>query len=454
MIKMNIWRGFITSGEFDGAVLQYRTNNNENWKNIGDVGDGINWYNAKQLAGSPGGSGIGWGKIQDTTWKECRHTLDSLVGKTNVRFRIAYGATSLYIARDGFAFDNVWVGERTKKILIEQFTNAGDTACLTPNKDFNQLVNENNFDVIDLQYHLGYPKDDPFYLLNPVVADSRDSYYGVGQVPYAIIDGGRGFNPYYKFDFKLRNLKQDNINLAVLGDNKFEINLGSRFINDVLNINVELKALISIEQRMLFLHVAVVESEINGVVGGNGENVFKSVVMDLIPSPAGTYFDQSWDAGSTESVTLDWDTINVFDQDKIRVVAYVQDEQTLEVYQVATSNPNASAPLGDNSSESNFNPGAFKAEGETNMDITSSFIIYPNPAEQNTSIQFKTPLDQDILINIFDNTGRIVKQEKMNKKELAKNISLTGLDAGIYMVKIENNDAIIGIQRLIVGTNE
>ncbi|MBA7583092.1 hypothetical protein ES708_25030 [subsurface metagenome] len=168
MIKMDIWRAFsLALPPVDGSVLQYTLDNGKDWFEIGGLDDGIKWYNGYSIQGIPGGQGLGWTNKNDANWVECIHKLDVLEDESLVRFRIAYGAPDGYILeRDGFAFDNIWIGERSKKVLIEHFTNTADTFFKRINEEFNDLINSNGEDIIDIQYHLGHPVEDTFYILN------------------------------------------------------------------------------------------------------------------------------------------------------------------------------------------------------------------------------------------------------------------------------------------------
>ena len=54
MMSLNYWSH--SQENFDGAVVQYSTNGGATWKTIGDAEKrGINWYNSKNIPGSPGG---------------------------------------------------------------------------------------------------------------------------------------------------------------------------------------------------------------------------------------------------------------------------------------------------------------------------------------------------------------------------------------------------------------
>lgn len=73
--------------------------------------------------------------------------------------------------------------------------------------------------------------------------------------------------------------------------------------------------------------------------------------------------------------------------------------------------------------------------------ISSTISLYPNP----TSGSFLLNTSENVNITMFDITGRMVKQLKYTNQA----VSVEGLNAGIYVVQIENNGAIT-TQKLIV----
>ena len=141
--------------KYDGAVLQYSTNNGSTWTNVGAYGDptdcmDTNWYNYNSITNletytgvvAPYGSNTyqalssnkqGWcGNIQasyaDTTgvststcqgghglghWTTAKHCMPYLAGKPQVLFRFAFGAGTSCNNFNGFAFDSVAIGEGT-----------------------------------------------------------------------------------------------------------------------------------------------------------------------------------------------------------------------------------------------------------------------------------------------------------------------------------------------------
>jgi VCBS repeat-containing protein len=437
MIKMKIWRAFTDAPNIDGAVLQYSTDNGLNWKEIGQNDDGIYWYNnSKEIEGGPGDQDNGWTgqgtDRQDKLWVESRHALDMLIGKSRVKFRIAYGAPKYSFERDGFAFDDIWIGERSKKVLMEHFTNAGSEICKAADSILNQVADKHAIDVIDLQYHMDGPGIDTFNILNPFPSFSKSIYYDLPDVPYAVMNGG--MNGSDLFDFNNNTPEENDIILSVLNDNKFYVRGNALYAGDVLSIGIDIEALEEVSQRPITVHVAIIENEIKGITSDNGQTVFKSVVRDLISSEP---FNHNWVANTTkEHIDLDWDIVNIFNREELRIVTYLQDEITHEIYQASIDNPNVETGI-----------------KETFTKTGRNFFIYPNPTIGRTSIQWKNPLENNIRMEITDNLGRLVWQGTMSAGEQVNTISLEGLDAGTYTFRAILNNKSFESQKIILLSN-
>ncbi|MGD2033752.1 MAG: T9SS type A sorting domain-containing protein [Bacteroidales bacterium] len=435
MIKMNIWREF---SPVDGAVLQYTLDNGENWFEVGALDDGINWYNEYGIQGIPGGQGLGWSDEHDGNWVEARHKLDVLEDESIVRFRIAYGAPDgIGLARDGFAFDNIWIGERTKKVLVEHFTNAGDTLCRSDiNEKFNDLINSNMEDIIDIQYHLGYPGPDTFNTLNPWPPNAREYYYSLPGIPYGIIDGGRNGLPAYLVNYCEEDLEQLDITLAVLKDNRFNLKVNTTVGDNSLTIDVEVEALAEISGKTLTLQVAILERLIKDVVGASGETRFESVLRDMVPSEQGTSYNRSWSVNDKEYESFDWYYQDVFDEEELRVVVFIQDDATREVYQAEIDNP--------------FVVTSLEEEQAENAD---QLFLYPNPAVDHTMIMFEEPLVSEAILQLTDNTGRLVYNKKLNRGIQHVDLPLRGMDSGLYIVRLLYEETFYMEKLILIDNN-
>ena len=65
--------------------------------------------------------------------------------------------------------------------------------------------------------------------------------------------------------------------------------------------------------------------------------------------------------------------------------------------------------------------------------------IYPNPFKESFTIGFESgDRFKDVVVNVFDNTGRLVlqQQEALGSAYLRKDISMSGFDTGVYYVQL------------------
>ncbi|MBN2212750.1 MAG: T9SS type A sorting domain-containing protein [Bacteroidales bacterium] len=430
MIKMDIWRIF--DQRRDGAVLQYRTNNEDEWHNIGDIDDGISWYNDYSIQGKPGGQSIGWSYMVDNKWTEAKHHLNDLAGLTDVQFRIAYGSNGTGTTNEGLAVDNIGICKRDKIVLLEHFTSSSDTVSKNANELVRAAITELNGDVVDIQYHTGYAGDDPMYLHNPVIVDERVFYYGLLDVPYTYLDGG--YTGSYRYDYKLNSLETNDINLQSLADPMFRIDLNTEIADNSINISATLIAERAIAPGELTLHTVIIEREITGIEGSNGEKLFRNVVKAMLPNAGGTYIFKGWNAGSTEMTNHSWNFSNVFDVDELRVVVYVQDEATREIYQAAVDKFDFVSAAGD--------------EYATYQEFKC--MAYPNPASGHVYLRFNQPLTSGMKMDLFDNMGRLLESKMIEPYTEEYLIDTYQYIKGVYFVRISNNTGINEIIKILV----
>ncbi|MBL7773156.1 MAG: gliding motility-associated C-terminal domain-containing protein [Chitinophagaceae bacterium] len=127
-VKFKIyWDGENT---YDGTVFQYSLNNGATWNNVGSYLDPTdclnqNWYNQSNIVNlnTLASPKHGWaGTVLPTQgscvggsgsagWVTASHCMNYLAGEPNVMFRFAFGAGSNCNDFDGFAFDDITIGE-------------------------------------------------------------------------------------------------------------------------------------------------------------------------------------------------------------------------------------------------------------------------------------------------------------------------------------------------------
>ncbi len=78
---------------------------------------------------------------------------------------------------------------------------------------------------------------------------------------------------------------------------------------------------------------------------------------------------------------------------------------------------------------------------------TTTFEIYPNPAEETITIEFNVYPNDNSFAEIFSVDGKLIQRFPILKKTTEINIS--SLHSGVYIIKISGNDG-IGIKKLII----
>ena len=141
---------------YDGASLQYSTNNGTTWTTVGAFGDPVNcmtqnWYtktNITYLAWVTPSNKNGWsGNSQSTSgscqggngsagWVTAKHCLNGLAGQSNVIFRFTFGSGSTCNNFDGFAIDDFTIDNAPANAPALTYTCNSFTAinppCPTP----------------------------------------------------------------------------------------------------------------------------------------------------------------------------------------------------------------------------------------------------------------------------------------------------------------------------------
>jgi gliding motility-associated-like protein len=115
-----------TEGKYDGANLQYSTDNGANWQLLGNINENNNcltenWFNAISVL-SLGNQDAWSGNIQSSTrgcfisggsagWVTAKHDIPNLAGNPNVMFRFVFASSASCNDFDGFAVDDFTIEE-------------------------------------------------------------------------------------------------------------------------------------------------------------------------------------------------------------------------------------------------------------------------------------------------------------------------------------------------------
>ncbi|MCK5136027.1 MAG: T9SS type A sorting domain-containing protein [Bacteroidales bacterium] len=434
LIQLDVMKSFVP-GE-DGAVLQYQEFVSEEWKIVGNVGEGINWYNETGISNEPGGSSFGWGLDPfnpDTDWVNAGHDLHMLAGNHHVKFRvtIATGGTQ-EIGNQGFAFDNVFIGERIRRSVLEHFTNSADAASREADGVVDTFAMDQSGKVIDLQYHMDYPGYDPMNANNPYPASTRSFQNGVPGVPYAVLNGGTQPDHRYDFSDPSNEPDEETLKKASLEIPLFEVVLTVDWRESSLETTARVTCMVDTFASYLDLYVAVIESSVTAYTGLNQDTMFRNVVLDMLPTPAGKLLGNEWYNGKTDSRTYTWDyAAYVEDIEDLAVVAFVKVRDNGPILQVASNYLTPQVGIPDRRKE----PG--------------SLVIYPNPAVDHLYVNFGSQNENEGQLMIMDLSGKVVLTMDVQPGYSIHQLDVSNLSQGMYMIYWFESGVLRGRNKLV-----
>lgn len=231
-----------------------------------------------------------------------------------------------------------------KQSLVERFTNASCVPCAQMNAAWYTATSQdyvNSGLISHLVYNVWWPgPGDPMYLLNVSDNTTRTNYYGCNYVPWIDINGTQISETQGAFTSAIANGNNQfapfkiEISQGVISNNLIEI--GVKIIRDPNDVttfgSVKLK-------------VALTEKTVaySNPPGGNGESVFYSICRKMMPNGVGSTFTIP-NPGDSTMVSLQYvptaSFLQLVNMDSLRVVAFIQDDNTRQIYQSTMHNVN------------------------------------------------------------------------------------------------------------------
>jgi len=436
----------------DGAVIQYSTSTIDslpNWTVLGGVNTGLNWYDVDNLVSQPGKQsgfeGFGWTEVNVAGWKVARHKLDELIGEPKVRFRIAFALSPGSISNDGFAFDDFFIGERQKRVLVESFTHVNDILYDQVQGNVYNRIDSNNLDVILVEYHneiptTGLPSNDAFNLFNPADPSARTLYYQFSETGKMGVDGNIKETTTNGLDLTWTT---NDFNLAMLEDPIFNVAIDEFTVTgNTVSVSATIKARKPMPAKLRKVYVAVVED--NLVTAGTSVN-HKSVLRKLLPNASGTSLSNAWSIGTEETVDVSWTFqsgagMPPITPANLRVVVWIQSDETRKVHQVASSDlPNIP-----------YDSTVVNTEEPLDISTEEAFRLFPNPNNGNFTVQFEGPTSMESQWQLIDVNGRIVQEENVPKFTESILIDANNFVKGVYFFRLYNEHGISTVRKVII----
>ncbi|ELR70824.1 hypothetical protein C900_03432 [Fulvivirga imtechensis AK7] len=441
MLAMDIWVD--TQEGFDGAVLQYSIDGGISWKNVGTINEGINWYNAQGIISRPGDRAgnfnegdQGW-TGQTNGWVSARFSLDEIPFEERdlVRLRIAFASDANNPQGsnlNGFAVDNVFVGNKTRTVLIEHFTDTEIDISNQASDHFEQIqagqiaeTGVTDFEL--LEYHIQDSGGDPFNSDNPGDPSARSLFYGVSQAPKAVLDGNQfNGNPF--------EISEIDIERRSLMDPLFEVRIDTLLTaTETLSADVTVTALAALSEDVT-IHLALVE----GAIAYDGRT-YHNVLKKLIFGGEGERLSIDWSPGTVKTVRGEWNIdINIYNPDQLRLIAFVQNKTSREIYGATYTR----APV--------KNEGAVTGVKEDVFAQAKNISIYPNPADGVLHFSINQDPLKQYYWKIVDQRGVAMLSGDIEFNNGTFSTNINELPNGIYYVVIGAGDKPLIYRKLAV----
>ncbi len=245
------------------------------------------------------------------------------------------------LALSGLVF---FTGAYNKLSLVERFTNCSCGPCATLNNSWYNATTAgmlNSGLITHIVYNVYWPSPgecDPMHLLNKTDNDFRTNYYGCNAVPWIEVNGANVATSQTTFT--------NAVNSGNAEYSPFKILLTpERLTNNVFEVKV--KIIRDPGDVTTFdnprLRIALTEKEVvvtSNPCCTNGETHFYSISRKMLPGAYGSAFDVPAPGDSVE-ISIQYiptaDFLLNVNLDSIRVVAFIQDHLTQEMYQSAMS---------------------------------------------------------------------------------------------------------------------
>ena len=313
-----------------------------------------------------------------------------------------------------------------KKVLIEHFSNASCSNCGVYSPQVFSFV-EQNANVIAISYHAPFPyRHDSLHFDNEAHNNARISYYGVSGTPYTIMEGSFDRGPAAVLVNRLGTKTMERVNASPALQPRVEI-LSATLKNGIVTTKVVFIGIDAIKDKDLRGHIALIEKKVPKTAylaspGTNSEQVYQNVMRQMhMPQTGYTLKNKSTNTGDTVEVTFT--TTNVKAIMELRIVAFIQDNDSKEIHQA-------------NDDVVKIDGGGNPPTSVQEVNGVKTTWSY-NPIAKNYVLTFDEAQTGTITIN--DITGKQIASLNVTN-EAQKTIEVNNLNSGIYIATFNNKN--------------
>lgn len=309
-----------------------------------------------------------------------------------------------------------WAQQR--RVLIEQFSNASCPTCAAYSPQVYDFADQNPANAVVITYHVPFPyTHDSLHYESPSDALSRSGKYNVAGTPTSVIDGGS----YNGSTSVLLSSLASRINQRIAVAPQYQIEIKNpRIINGRFNGRVVFTSAMDNSATDAKAYIVLLERGVPKTAylaspGRNAESVYKNVMRSIFPTSSGATLVNK-QLGGQDSLELDIATLNVKSLSQLRVVAFVQNDATKEVYQANYAD----------------------IQGQiTNVDDIETFAGTwgYDVAGKQYHAAFSAPVVEGSIV-VTDITGKEILKQPLNGQTAVLDVS--ALSSGIYLATVRN----------------
>lgn len=314
-----------------------------------------------------------------------------------------------------------------KKVLVEIFTNSHCSQCPIAHSALDNYLETANKDKIEfIYYHMVFPyPTDELNLHNQSDAADKYTFYGSsGTTPISFFNGKTPSSNYSGWKDNLDNLVQE--------ESSFDLTLSGNYTDSDFTVSANIIQTKDDVFSNLTINFVVVEDVF--YQGGNNISNHKNVMRKIV-NPEGNPFNINYNENMNLDATITKNS--VWDLSKLKVIVFIQDKLTREVFQsesIAYSEFAITNVANNNIISNNFNL-------EQN---------YPNPFNPTTTITYTLPDAtinnsfpvQLVVYDILGNEMALLVNENQSSGEYQVSFNANRLANGVYYYQLKAGDLI------------
>ncbi len=322
----------------------------------------------------------------------------------------------------------------TRLPLVEGLTSNTCGPCASWNGFYGPIIENNspndlyNPGIAVVKYQMNWPSpdNDPSYNAD---GNMRKGYYGTTGIPDWYIDG------------QANDGTQTMIDAEKLDPADLKITASYTLTGNQIDVTVEIIPLINLGSGNR-CYIALTNKTYNYSGGTNGESTFHHVMRKMLPDGAGSFLS-SLIANDTTYITQSY-TYSVaggvpaqesfdFWNSNFEVVCWVQ-KSTTKAVQNATIAPEGALAIEENETDD------------------FALMVFPNPANEKSTVVFDGNMNEDSKISIYNQLGEIVFEQNYGKLNGRQRIELntTDFSDGIYFVQVTTGSDTATKQMMVV----